>query len=532
VTRSLRTIGVSTALLLAMVASGCTSSEGGSASRDLPFTESAKPAGDVPKGLEKFYSQKITWEDCEPYASSEQDREVMRGDGLQCTRLTVPLDYAKPTGDTIKVGVLRKPATGDRIGALVTNPGGPGVAGMANAARLAGEDSAETLAERFDFVGFDPRGVGASEPAVTCLTGEERDEERADDDELDTSAAGVQKVEKDEQDYVDKCVERTEHGEDMLANIGTRDVVKDMDVLRSALGDKKLTYLGYSYGTRIGSTYAQTFPKNVRALVLDGALDPTQDAVEELIDQGEGFQKAFDDFVDWCIARDDCSLGRDKAAALGNFQQLVRPLGQHPVEVGDGRKLSYEDATTGVVQALYSQDLWEYLNTGLNELRQQRGQTLMLLADLYLERDKSGEYSNTQDAFTAIHCVDDPRITDPAVLQEAQRRYKEAAPFLDDGNPPSPARDACAFWPVPSTGERDQATVTGLPPTLVISTTGDPATPYDAGVGLAGALGGRLLTYEATQHTVFLQGNTCVDDAGTAYLIDGALPAEGTRCTP
>src|SRR5690606_2143351 len=146
----------------------------------------------------------------------------------------------------------------------------------------------------------------------------------------------------------------------------------------------------------------------------DGALDPAQDAVEELIDQGEGFQKAFNDFVGWCVAREDCALGRDAGAALGNFQQLVRPLAQRPVDVGD-RVLSYEDATTGVVQALYSQDLWEYLNNGLNELRQQRGQTLMLLADLYLERDKSGEYSNTQDAFTAIHCVDDPRITDPAV---------------------------------------------------------------------------------------------------------------------
>jgi pimeloyl-ACP methyl ester carboxylesterase len=303
-----------------------------------------------------------------------------------------------------------------------------------------------------------------------------------------------------------------------------------MDVLRSVLGDEKLTYLGYSYGTRIGSAYAEAFPQNVRALVLDGAVDPTQDAVESLVAQGQGFGKAFTEFTRWCVAQQDCALGRDVAGTVKAFQDLVRPLIEFPVAVGDGRKLSYEDATTGVVQALYQDSLWDTLNSGLNQLKQQRGQTLEKLADLYNERDADGRYGTTQDAFTAIRCVDDPRVTDPKVILEAQERYVQAAPFLDDGRPASAARDSCAFWPVPNTTQPHEPKADGLPKTLVISTTNDPATPYQAGVNLAQALKGALLTYEGTQHTVFLQGVSCVDKAGTAYLVDGTVPADGTRC--
>jgi len=523
---------VTASILLALVAAGCTTSVEGTPGPKLPFKESHDPVGPVPQGLDGFYSQELTWEGCADYGKTDYDRESLGKDGLQCTHLTVPLDYAKPDGDTIKIGVLRKPARSraDRIGALVVNPGGPGAAGLSTAVQLA--DVHDSLADRFDFVGFDPRGVGSSEPTVECLSDKEMDAERADDAELDVSAAGVAKLDADAKDYATTCADNTEHGADMLANIGTRDVVKDLDVLRSALGDEKLTYLGYSYGTRIGSTYAETFPDNVRALVLDGALDPSKTAVEEVVAQGKGFQKAFDDFVAWCVKRADCALGKDPNAALTGFHDLVRPLGENPVEVGDGRRLSYEDATTGVVQALYSEELWEHLNTGLNELKQNEGATLMSLADLYLERDPDGKYATTQDAFVAVRCVDDPRVTDPTQALDLNREYKAAAPFLDDGNPPAAVLDSCAYWPVPNTGEPHLPSVQGLPKVLVISTTGDPATPYDAGVALAKALGGGLLTYEATQHTAFLQGNDCVDDAGAAYLTDLKLPAEGTRCKP
>ncbi|GAA2972723.1 alpha/beta hydrolase [Actinokineospora diospyrosa] len=495
-----------------------------------PVTEQRGPRGAVPAGLERYYGQAMTWEDCAPYAKTDGDREPLRAEGVRCARLTVPLDYAKPGADTITLGIVRKPATenGARIGSLIINPGGPGVAGLSTAVRLSG---VADVNKRFDFIGFDPRGTGSSEPAVHCLTDAERDAERADDDELDASPSGVAKVEAEQRDYVAKCAERTGHGAAMLANIGTRDVVRDIDVLRSALGDEKLTYLGYSYGTRIGSVYAETFPGNVRAMVLDGAVDPTQDAVAELVAQATGFQSAFTDFIAWCVQRQDCALGGDATRAQSAFQRLVRPLVTRPIETSDGRRLSFSDATTGVTQALYSEKLWELLNTGLNELKQNRAQTLMSLADAYMERDRHGRYTTTQDAFVAVRCVDDTRVTDRAAVLDAQRRYKAAAPFLDDGGPASDALDACAFWPVPPTGTAHLPSVKGLPPVLVISTTGDPATPYEAGVALAGALGGRLLTYEATQHTAFLQGVRCVDDAGAAYLTELRLPPEGVRCS-
>lgn len=519
-------------ILLAFLAGACTTSIEGDPTPKLPITVNNAPKGPVPPGLEKFYAQQLVWDRCDGYGKTDYDRQALREDGLQCTHLTVPIDYAKPDGDSIRIGVLRRPAkkSSERIGSLVINPGGPGAAGLSTAASLA--DANSTLADRFDFVGFDPRGVGSSEPNVECLTDQEMDRERSDDLELDVSPAGVQKQEDEAKSYGQECERNTQDGAEMLANIGTRDVVKDMDVLRSALGDEKLTYLGFSYGTRIGSTYAETFPQNVRALVLDGALDPSQTPVDEVVAQGAGFQKAFNDFVAWCVKRQDCALGKDQNAALGQFQTLVRGLAKNPVQVSDGRRLSYEDATTGVIQALYSEQLWEHLNSGLTEVKQNNGDTLMQLADLYMERDKDGRYSTTQDVFTAVRCVDDPRITDPNVALEVSRQYKAAAPFLDDGNPPVGVLDECAYWPVPNTSEPHVPTVKGLPKVLVISTTGDPATPYDAGVALAKGLDGGLLTYEATQHTAFLQGNECVDSAGATYLTDLRLPAEGTRCKP
>ena len=198
------------------------------------------------------------------------------------------------------------------------------------------------------------------------------------------------KQEAQEKDFAAKCAQRTDDGTGMLANVGTRDVAKDLDVLRSVLGDEKLTYLGYSYGTRIGSAYAEAFPKNVRAMILDGAVDPEQDAVESLVAQGQGFGTAFTQFAKWCTAQQDCALGQDANTAVKAFQDLVRPLIDFPVPVGDGRKLSYEDATTGVIQALYQESLWDTLNSGLNELKQQRGVTLEKLADIYNERDSDG----------------------------------------------------------------------------------------------------------------------------------------------
>ncbi len=396
---------------------------------------------------------------------------------------------------------------------------------MASAAGMVPDYRKTDLGKRFDLIGFDPRGIGASEPEVKCLTGPERDAERLDLD-VDTSAQGIAQTEQENKAYADKCAAGTKFGASMLANLGTRDVVKDMDVLRSALGDAKLSYVGYSYGTRIGTEYAETFPQNVRALILDGAVDPTQDQLASLVAQAAGFQKAFDEFVKWCRDKGDCPLGDD---ANASFRQLTTPLIQKPVEVGN-RKLSYNDAITAAIQAMYSEQLWPVLLKGLNELKKGRGTVLLQLADAYFDRDDQGNYSTITDAFNAVHCVDDPRLTDKNALLETAKKYKEAAPFLDDGNPPGAALDSCAFWPAPVSGRTEPPKADGIPPLLIISTTGDPATPYESGVNLAKALHSKLLTFEGVQHTVFLQGEACVDEIGVKYLIDLTLPADGTRC--
>lgn len=484
--------------------------------------------GAVPAGLEQFYAQAAEWGPCADYALTPTDAEAYADPALECARVTVPLDYADPDGETATVALLRVPASGAAIGSLLVNPGGPGGSGMSLAVGLAGAVAGTELGERFDLVGFDPRGIGASTPAVDCTTDAEADAERAELD-VDVSAAGIAETEAEAAAFAERCAERV--GAGVLAHVGTVEVVQDMDVLRSVLGDEQLSYLGFSYGTRLGSSYAERFPGNVRALVLDGALDPTATPTEELVGQAEGFQSAFDAYATDCASTPTCPLGTDPAGAVAAYRALVDPLIEAAAPTAQGRELSYDDAITGTIQALYSPELWPALTGGLAELQAGRGDTLLLLADLYSGRQPDGSYSNQDDAFTAVRCVDDPPVTDRAEVNAVDTAYRAAAPFLDDGLGTGMAPlDVCAFWPVDNSGTPHTPEVDGLPQTLVVSTTGDPATPYQAGVDLAAQLGARLLTFTGDQHTVALGGVACVDDIVTRYLIDLELPAADATC--
>ena len=515
-----RTRSIALALLAVLAAvAGCTQSTPGAATPDL--------AGSAAPALRSFYAQQLSWGPCAGYATTDTERSAYADKKFDCARLEVPLDYAKPTGPTAKIALLRQKASGAKIGSLLVNPGGPGASGMSTVTSLSTSLAKSPLVQRFDLVGFDPRGVGASTPAIDCLTDADWAVQRS-RQYVDPSPAGVAKEEADNKQYAQHCTERS-GGAEVLANVGTRDVVKDLDIMRAALGDQKLTYLGYSYGTRIGAAYAEEFPQNVRALVLDGALDPTESTVDRTIKQNAGFQQAFDAFAADCAKQANCPLGTDPARATAAFQALTRPLIDKPLAVGT-RTLSYSDAITGTIQALYLKDLWKYLQRGISELATGGGRTLLALADIYYDRSPTGTYSNEQEAFVSISCVDEQRITDKAVLTDEDTRAAAAAPFIDPGRGVVVALDPCAFWPVPPTSEPHVPAFTGLPPTLVISTTGDPATPYQAGVDLAKQMNGRLLTFRGTQHTVALSGVACVDDIVNRYFVDGAVPPADTTC--
>ncbi|MCX2713730.1 alpha/beta hydrolase [Mycolicibacterium sp. J2] len=464
----------------------------------------------------------VQWAPCK--ASSGESRIPS---GAECGFISVPVNYDKPDGDVAQLAMIRFKATGQKVGTLFINPGGPGESGVDSAVSLVGT-LPESVRQRFDLVGFDPRGVGSSKPALWCNSDEDNDRLRA-DPQVDYSPEGVAHIESETKDFVARCQQKM--GDEFLENVGTVSVAKDLDAMRQAVGDDKLTYLGYSYGTRIGGTYAELFPDKVRAMILDGAVDPNADPVEADIRQAKAFQTAFDNYAADCATNPDCPLGTDPAKAVDVYHSLVNPLVDKPAPTKDPRGLSYSDAIVGTILPLYSPNLWRHLTKGLTELKNGRGDTMLALADLYMGRDADGHYNNSTDVRVAVNCVDEPPITDRATVVDEDRRAREVAPFMSYGDFTGHAPlGTCAFWPVPPTSTPHQLKVSGLPPTLVVSTTNDPATPYQAGVDLAKQLGGALLTFEGTQHTVVFQGNTCVDDIAAKYLVDVVVPPPGARC--
>ena len=481
---------------------------------------SASPEGEATTA----YGQAPVWGSCESYLGDAHAIPT-----AQCGTVSVPIDYANPQGPQAQLAVIRVPATGDRLGVLMVNPGGPGASAVDTVAGMGASLADTEITRRFDLVGFDPRGVGHSTPQVHCRTDAEFDAYRR-DPMVDYSPAGVTHIEAVYQQIAQGCVDRT--GRDFLANVGTASTAQDMDVVRAALGENQVNFLGYSYGTELGANYAERYPDRVRAMVLDGAVDPGSDPIGESLRQLAGFQTAFDDYAADCAQSTDCPLGQDPTQFVARYHELVNPLVQQPGRTSDPRGLSYSDAISGTVNALYTQRYWKYLTSGLLGLR--RGTDagdLLLLADDYVHRDTAGHYDNQQDAFTAIRCVDAPYPTDPAVWADADHRAREAAPFMAYGEATGFApRDMCTMWLVPPTSAPHDVTSPGPGKVVVVSTTHDPATPYQAGVDLARELDAALITFDGTQHTVVFNGDACVDPAVVSFLVDSTIPPVGLRC--
>lgn len=503
--RTPRVVAVAAVLLLV---TGCTSSTEDTGSRET------EPPLSATRALEEFYGQQIRWSRCD-------------GD-FECATVKVPLDYAAPDGETIELALLRAPATNPqaRIGSLFVNPGGPGASGV-DYARSARAIASDAVRERYDIVGWDPRGVARSAP-VDCV----------DDAELNTLlAADASPDNPDEVARLNDLSARFSAGcqdrsGSLLPHIGTPNVARDLDVLRAVAGDDKLHYLGQSYGTAIGAAYARLFPESIGRMVLDGAVDPTLDGIQLTLNQAKGFQAAFDRFLDACVAA-SCPLGRTRDEAVARFNQLMGDIDASPLSTRDGRQLTEAFAVIGVAYPLYLEPSQAYpaLQLALSQAIGGDGTALMTIADLYLDRSPDGRFKNNKnEAILAVNCLDEKHPTSVAEVEQLQPQFAAASPAF--GRFFTWSLLACAQWPVPALGNDSPVTADGAPPILVVGVTGDPATPYAEAVSLANQLqSGVLLTVEASQHTAYRSADSeCVDRAVDAYLLDGTAPQEGTRC--
>jgi len=440
---------------------------------------------------------------------------------FQCGTVPVPLDYTHPENGTIRIALIMKPATdkANRIGSVLTNPGGPGASGIQflrdNSSAMAG------LNIRFDLIGFDPRGIGDSSP-VHCLDGPHEDAFNALDPVLDDPAEKLEAIQADK-DFAAAC---QQHNAGLLPFLDTPSAARDMDVIRAALGDAKLTYLGFSYGTYLGQNYAHLFPTHVRALALDGVVDPALSANDLLLAQVVGFERNLQAFLADCRARTSCQYGRsgDPGAKLN---ALMLRLDTTPLPVGN-RLLTRGLAVIGVLTPLYDQSAWQYLDQALTFADQGNGSVLMKLSDLYLGRNADGSYSNENDANYAVNCLDRPVPSEVGVYDALGPTFAKASPFF--GPATQYSNLACAYWPVKPTGQPGPLSADGAPPILLVGGTNDPATPYAWAQSVHQQLAGSiLLTRNGNGHVSYF-ASTCAQQIEDAYLINLKLPADGTTC--
>lgn len=483
--------------------SGGSSSASGSASASGTAASTA--------GLQKFYDQKLTWSNC---------------DGVQCAKLTVPIDYANPSGQTIQLAISKVPAKGKAKGSLVVNPGGPGASGYDYGA-AADMIVTPTIRESYDVIGFDPRGVGRSAP-ITCVSDAEMDTMLGVDPTPDDKAEETS-VQAEVGKFAQACKDKAGP---LLAHVSTVEVAKDVDILRAALGRDKLDYLGFSYGTFIGSTYADLFPKNVGRLVLDGVVPPDVTSDEMNLGQATGFEQATRSYVEDCIAKGNCYLGSTVDAAMKRISDFLKQLDANPLPIsGQGPVTKFTEgwATLGLALGFYSRDSWPGLTEALKSAMAGDPNQLMAMANQYAARQPNGAYAdNSMQSFYAVSCLDRKASSNLADYEKSAVEFAKQAPTW--GRMLAWGSLTCGEWKVPATGKEQPVKAQDAGPILVIGNTRDPATPLAFAQRLAKELAhGRLLTYDADGHTAYGKSE-CVNSAVDAYLLNGTLPPEGQMC--
>ncbi|WP_424640103.1 alpha/beta hydrolase [Embleya sp. AB8] len=474
----------------------------------------AKPIGADDPALKEFYAQQPAWAQCPDDKLTKADESL-----LDCAKLRVPLDYANPAVETIELQAYRKKATGERLGILAVDPGGPGSGVQGTTLGFAKRPA---LAERYDIVGIDPRGTGGS-GSVKCVDDAGLDRLHGLDPTPDDPAE-LSRITAFYQEFAEGC---TAHSGKLLAHLGSEDVVRDLDVLRVALGEDKLNYFGYSYGTFLGALYLEKFPTHSGRLVLDAPMDPALDRVAGARSQAQGFERTFRAFLTDCLKQQDCPLEGTVDEATKTLADRLHKLSQAPLKTARGRTIGEGEVAYLIAQGVYVEQSWKDLRIALRTYLRDDAAQAATETDLWLGRDKNGAYPRDHTAANiTINCADGRSLT----VAEADKLAREVAgtmPITGPGVVWSFAAD-CR----PNGVDRARAiNAPGAPPVLVIGSTGDPATPYEQAQSLTPQLPGAvLLTRVANGHGSYNHGNACIDGAVETYLVKGELPAPGTRC--
>ena len=457
-------------------------------------------------------TETLTWRSC--------------GTRLECTTLTVPKDYANPALGTITLALNRVPARGQKKGSLVVNPGGPGVAGLDYAAYLASALPASVNA-MYDIVGFDTRGAGESAP-VTCITGKQTTRWLRADPTPDTRAEQLAYV-KLAAEISAGCLKRSPQIAPYVSSDAT---VQDLDSIRVALGEEKLNWLGFSYGTYLGALYAEKFPNRVGKMVLDGAVDPALDAMQISQGQSDGFQRALRNFSQDCITKANCPSTKSSRQVLAGINRLLTRLDSVPIATRGPLPLNEAQATTALFSAMYTPDRWPTLRQALSAAARGDGTSLQRMAESASDQTGPNSYAtNMASAFYAISCLDVPATPRLIGLRDLASEWARTAPVPAMARAMSWGNAPCSYWF--SHGlPRSPVQSTTTAPILIIGTTGDPATPYSWAQELNRQLTtSSLLTFRGQGHTATANGNNCIDSSVADYLTTGAMPPQGKTCS-
>ncbi|TYL52227.1 alpha/beta hydrolase [Agromyces mariniharenae] len=500
-------VALAAASAIAVALSGC------GLSLFFPVVDESTPTGeDVDAALEPFYGQVIAWDECEEF---------------QCATAMAPLDWDDPSAGEIELALIRQPARTEKAGTLLVNPGGPGASGFDAVARAIDVTATEGLQDRYDIVGFDPRGVGRS-TAVSCF----------EPDDLDKLLYGNPRGSRGSEEWITTQNDLThKFGQaclaksgPLLANVDTLSTARDLDMLRAALGEEQLDYLGYSYGAYLGTVYAGTFPDRVGRMVLDGAIDPSLGHAAITLAQAQGFETSLRSYLATCIPAATCPFQGTVDDGMAAVRGILDAVRKNPIPSTDGRVLTAETLLIAIAAPLYNATTWPVLDSVFTTVLAMQADTALTVADGYYGRTPDGQYATNQmEALRAVNCLDFEYQNNVEQMKALARELDTLAPYL--GVYLTFGDLSCLSWPYHAEQPRAAITAPGAAPILVLGTTNDPSTPYAWAVAVASQLeSGILVTRNGDGHTAYNKGNACVDATVEAYLVDGVVPPGDVTC--